>query len=73
MVAPKWGESFLKSGLPLEHLTQVTFHSLQWNSHPRYEFSRPNKDNQDTWFELDLMTSSPFQNRSTELSFFSRV
>jgi hypothetical protein len=40
----KWGESFLKSGLPLEHLTHVTFHGLNWNSYPRPEYSRPNRE-----------------------------
>jgi hypothetical protein len=69
MAAPKWGESFLKSGLPLEHLTHVTFHSLQWYTLPRHEFSRPNKENDESWFELDLMTTRPHNNRSTELSF----
>jgi len=25
-----WGESFLKSGLPLEHLTLLTLRSIGW-------------------------------------------
>jgi hypothetical protein len=69
MAGPKWGESFLKSGLPLEHLTHVTFHSLQWHSYPRCEFLRRNKENEESWFELDLMTTCPLGNGDTELSF----
>jgi len=69
MATPKWGESFLKSGLPLEHLTHVTFHSLKWLNYPQHEYSRPNEKNQETWFELDLMTTCPEENRGTELSF----
>jgi hypothetical protein len=65
----KWGESFLKSGLPLEHLTQVTFHTLRWYSHPQIEYSRRNREGQDAWFELDLMVTSPSMNRDTDLAF----
>jgi hypothetical protein len=68
MSAPKWGESFLKSGLPLEHLTAVTFRSLNWHTTPQYEYSRNNRENQEAWFELDLVATSPDDNRSTELS-----
>src|SRR5205085_1055153 len=31
VVAKKWGESFPKSGLPLEHLTAVTLKSAGWS------------------------------------------
>ena len=65
----KWGESFLKSGLPLEHLTQVTFHTLGWDCNSQVEYSRRNRENQETWFELDLTATFPKSNRDTELSF----
>lgn len=64
----KWGESFLKSGLPLEHLTQVELRNLGWNCWPHFEYSRPNRERQETWFELDLLASHPKRNRDTELS-----
>jgi hypothetical protein len=65
----KWGESFLKSGLPLEHLTQVTFHTLRWDCYPQIEYPRRNRDGQDVWFELDLMVIAPPMNRDTDLAF----
>jgi hypothetical protein len=65
----KWGESFLKSGLPLEHLTQVTFRTLGWGCNPQIEYSRRNRDSQDAWFELDLIATCPEKNGDTELSF----
>jgi hypothetical protein len=64
----KWGESFLKSGLPLEHLTQVTFRSLGWDCQPQFEYSRPNREREEVWFELDLFATASKENRSTELS-----
>lgn len=64
----KWGESFLKSGLPLEHLTQVTLHTLGWNCHAHIEYTRDNNENQETWFELDLEATHPESNKDTELS-----
>lgn len=68
MTAKKWGESFLKSGLPLEHLTQVTFRSLEWMCQPAFEYARPNRDNQENWFEVDLFASAPIWNKSTGLA-----
>jgi hypothetical protein len=65
----KWGESFLKSGLPLEHLTQVVFRTLRWDCYPQIEYSRLNRDGQDAWFELDLMAIAPPMNRDTDLAF----
>lgn len=64
----RWGESFLKSGLPLEHLTQVTFRSMDWDSIPQPEFSRSNRNSQQDWFELDLFAAAPKLNEGTELS-----
>ncbi|MEI6430307.1 MAG: hypothetical protein WCO45_18280 [Pseudanabaena sp. ELA607] len=65
----KWGESFLKSGLPLEHLTLATFKSMGWICSPSIEVERPNREGQQTWFELDLEAHSPFENQDTTLSF----
>jgi len=65
----KWGESFLKSGLPLEHLTQVTFRNLGWHCNPQFEYVRGTEGNEKTWSYIDLVTTSPQRNRDTELSF----
>ena len=59
-MAQKWGESFLKSGLPLEHLTLVTFKTLGWECEPRYEYQRRG---QLTYFEIDLIAYSPSDER----------
>ena len=69
MSKKKWGESFLKSGLPLEHLTIVTFRSLDWNCRPRVEYIRENLNGEKTWFEIDLEASSYETNKDTSLSF----
>lgn len=63
----KWGESFLKSGLPLEHLTQVTFRSLGWYCSPHFEYARRNREKEEAWFDLDLVATCPKWNRDTEL------
>jgi len=68
MSAGKWGESFLKSGLPLEHLTYVTFRSMQWDCSPHFEYSRPNREKTETWFEVDLVADCPFFNKGSQLS-----
>lgn len=65
----KWGESFLKSGLPLEHLTLATFKSMNWICSPGIEVERPNRDGEKTWFEVDLEAHSPIENQDTSLSF----
>ena len=39
MSKSKWGESFLKSGLPLEHLTQVTLQTLGWDCRAHIEYT----------------------------------
>lgn len=65
----KWGESFLKSGLPLEHLTQVTFQALGWYCEPNIEVERPNREGSSTWFEIDMEANAPGDNRDTGLSF----
>lgn len=68
MGSSKWGESFLKSGLPLEHLTQVTLRSLDWDCQPPMQYSRLNREKQEVWFELDLIARAPRRNKSTELA-----
>jgi hypothetical protein len=63
----KWGESFLKSGLPLEHLTQATLRKEGWTC-GTVDYSRPNRKGQETWFELDLAASFYAQNGGPDLS-----
>lgn len=65
----KWGESFLKSGLPLEHLTLMTFRSLGWFCDTHIECERKNREGVNTCFELDLKASYHKNNKDTELSF----
>ncbi len=65
----KWGESFLKSGLPLEHLTAVTLRSMGWTIESSIDYSRSAAGDPPQWFELDLFASSPRSNRDTELGF----
>jgi len=59
MTTKKWGESFLKSGMPLEHLTHVTLRSDGWLCHPEKEIKRPNNVGEQTWFSIDLEASHP--------------
>ena len=56
----KWGESFLKSGLPLEHLAISTFTKLGWRCEPSAEYQRLNRDGKAQWFEIDFEADSPF-------------
>ncbi|MFA6217513.1 MAG: hypothetical protein WDL87_07700 [Candidatus Omnitrophota bacterium] len=65
----KWGESFLKSGLPLEYLTLMTFRSLGWHCDTHIEYERKNREGNSSWFELDLMASYHKRNQDTELAF----
>ena len=60
MAIRRWGETFLKTGLPLEHLAITTLSGLGWSCEPRYEYVRPNLKGERVWFELDLVASSPF-------------
>ncbi len=59
MAASKWGESFLKSGLPLEHLAISTFTQMAWRCEPSTEYQRPNRDGKVEWFEIDFEAESP--------------
>jgi len=69
MTKGKWGESFLKSGLPLEHLTVGTRRSLGWLCRTHLEYERPNREKEITWFELDIEATCSEVNQDTELSF----
>lgn len=69
MTKRKWGESFLKSGLPLEHLTAMTFKQLGWHGSAYPEYVRKNREGIETSFSLDFEVTSPFINKDTELSF----
>lgn len=59
MTTRKWGETFLKTGLPLEHLVITTFTGLGWDCEPRYEYLRQNRKGNNVWFEIDMVASSP--------------
>lgn len=61
MATSKWGESFLKSGLPLEHLVIMTFNSLGWECSPHYEYRRKNREGENAWFEIDVVAYSPMK------------
>lgn len=59
MPGQKWGESFLKSGLPLEHLTLLALKSIGWTCELHYEYRRANREGQLGWFEHDVIAYSP--------------
>ena len=65
----KWGESFLKTGLPLEYLVSSKFQSFGFRCSPHVEYSRLNRDREEQWFELDLHAVSNKRNKDTELTF----
>jgi hypothetical protein len=67
MSPQKWGESFLKSGLPLEHLTLTTLAALGWSCTPKWEYSRLNRDLKMSFFEIDLIASQ-YDNRVDRLT-----
>lgn len=56
-MSKNWGRSFLKSGLPLEHLSLVMMNSVGWDCAPHQEYERPNREGEPTWFEIDLCAS----------------
>src|SRR5713101_8406834 len=66
-MSKSWGESFLKSGLPLEHLTAVTLRSMGWLCYPNFEYERPNARGKLTNFDVDLSASMSARNRGTSL------
>ena len=59
MSGQKWGESFLKSGLPLEHLTLLALKSIGWTCELHSEYLRANREGQLKWFEHDVIAYSP--------------
>ena len=59
MSRQKWGESFLKSGLPLEHLTLLALRSIGWTCELHYEYERRNRNGEVKWFEHDVIGYSP--------------
>jgi hypothetical protein len=59
----KWGESFLKSGLPLEHLTLMTFEQQGWQCSLHLEYMRRNREGIAAWFELDMVAYSPMDEK----------
>jgi hypothetical protein len=65
----KWGESFLKSGLPLEHLTLLSFRSLNYLCSPNVEYPRLDETGNKKWFEIDLLAESVSKNKDTSVSF----
>ncbi len=60
----KWGESFLKSGLPLEHLTLLALKSIGWECELHYEYYRLNREKQIRRFEHDVISYSPWSEKS---------
>jgi len=63
MATKKWGETFLKTGLPLEHLALTTLTGMGWQCEPKYEYERPNREGRLAWFELDLIGYAPSDTR----------
>ena len=59
MSAKKWGETFLKTGLPLEHLALTTLTGMGWECEPKYEYERSNRQGRLAWFEVDLIAYAP--------------
>jgi|SRR5437773_4394385 len=59
MSGQKWGESFLKSGLPLEHLTVIALKSIGWTCELHSEYRRVNREGELKWFERDVIAYSP--------------
>jgi hypothetical protein len=63
----KWGESFLKSGLPLEHIVAMKLGSEDWHVSSNLEYARTAGRTEPSWFEVDLFAKSPIRNLDTEL------
>jgi hypothetical protein len=63
MSGQKWGESFLKSGLPLEHLTVIALKSIGWTCELHFEYRRVNREGEPKWFEHDVIAYSPESER----------
>lgn len=63
-----WGESFLKSGLPLEHVTLIALRSEGFLCYPNVEYSRQEESKEQTWFEIDMEATWHYTNKDTSLS-----
>jgi len=69
MSGRKWGESFLKSGLPLEHVTLVTLRSEGFLCYPNVEYARQEENSKKgSWFEIDMEATWCHKNKDTRLS-----
>lgn len=68
MSSKKWGESFLKSGLPLEHVAALAVRSQGWWVQSNIEYQRELGNTQARSFELDLLAMTPTQNNGSALS-----
>lgn len=67
MSSKPWGETFLKSGLPLEHLTLTTLSGLGWICEPKWEYRRLNREGELRFFEIDLLAHAPFDDAENNL------
>lgn len=67
MTSRKWGETFLKSGLPLEHLAVTVLSGLGWRCQPRWEYLRHNREGDLRYFEIDLAASADSEASPDEL------
>jgi len=67
MPSRKWGESFLKSSLPLEHLALTSFAALGWSCEPKWEYIRVNRDLKPSYFEVDLVAHAPHNDNGNDL------
>lgn len=66
-MSKKWGESFLKTGLPLEHLVGTILRNAGWSVNANPEYQRKNASGEPAWFSIDLEAYSGRTNRDTEL------
>lgn len=60
MAKRNWGESFLKSGWPLEHVTLTRLTKMGWDCEPNYEYERTNRKREMAWFEIDMIAYAPY-------------
>ncbi len=65
MSSQKWGECFLESGVPLEHLALTTLTALGWSCEPAWEYRRPNRKGEPSRFEVSFIAHSPESTRGT--------
>jgi len=65
----KWGESFLKSGIPLEYQAFLIFKSNNCTCSFHSEYQRFNEDHKLTWFENDIFANYGKFNKDTDLNF----